>query len=719
MTARVAARRSGAARPVLLLALLLGAAQAAGTAPAPVAALPVGAPEAPCVAAPLLLQVTVGHTDRGVHLAYQTPDGLWLASAAFQPSEAGYLSARATCDGEALVLLRPDVRFTLDPRGLTVRIDENLALLPTTTQRVTDTTADLSSALPLVRFTYDVRGAVNVTNLAQSAREQTQFKLEYAQGPYHLDAAHAQAYAAGRFTQWWTVGADAQLTPTATAGLFVTGADTTTFGVRATLNRFTLAELPAFEVTLASDADVEVLMNNVTVRTVHASAGRVLIEGLRPGESRGTVEVRWREGDLARSVTRPYDLQSAYGAGSYSAQGALGWSVGRGVRADANATVLIDPRARLTADLRSVGGFGRANLQGTYLAGPVAFGLGGTVDWTTPTPWSAVQGQVAWLNPLGTLGLTATLAPGRPDFSGVGVNVALGQGPWNVLGQVSVNAQRAAVAAASFSFHPTARGTTTLSAEARPGRVTVTLSGRYLPTDTSVLDVQLSPSVPSRVAFTNQSGPNTVGVAYDTAQGGVVSYDHNDTINVGASLTTAGVVTAGANGSVAWVGGTLGHTGDQTGASLLLHLGVPGVVVHAAGQTATSDAQGDAILTGLPSRVPLQVNVDLDELPIEVGLQSTSVKVTLSDAGVQAYDWRGNFTRSTWWQLQWSATEPAALAVLDLPDGQQLLADEAGRVLLPPSSTLTGATMHDGTPASTRSCALTANPTSGVLLCVH
>ncbi|WP_027482951.1 hypothetical protein [Deinococcus pimensis] len=708
--------RVGSAHLVLLLALTLGAAGAEGEGGA-VATLPAATQSVPCTVTPLLLQVTIGNTDRGVHVAYQTPNGLWLASAAFQASEVGYLSVRATCDGDTFVLLRPEVTFTLDPRALTVRIDQNLALLPTTTLQVTDGPPDLSSALPLVRFTYDVRGGLNVTNPATSAREQTQFKLEYAQGPYRLDAAHAQAYASGRFTRWWALGADARLNPAVTAGLFATGADTTTFGVRASVNGYALAELPAFEVTLASDADIEVRLNNVTVRTFRAPAGRVLIQGLRPGQARGTVEVRWREGDTARGVTRPYDLASVYGAGSYAANGAVGWTVGRGVNVDATATLLLDARAGVSADVRSVGGQGRANLLGTYATGPVSFGLGGSLDWTAPELRSAVQGQVSWLSPLGTLGLFGTLAPGRPETSGVGVNVALGQGPWNVLGQVGVNAQRSTSVGASVSYHPTSRGTTTLSAEARGGRVIVALSGRYLPTDSSVLDVRLSPNVPSRVAFTNHIGPETVSVAYDGVQGGVIGYGYDGPARIGATFGTSGNFTAGVSGSLAWVGGTLGNTGDRVGATLLLHLGVPGVTVTAAGQRATSDAQGDVILTGLPSRVPLQVSVDLDELPIEIGLQSTSVKVNLSDAGVQTYDWRGNFTRSTWWQLRWTATEPAALAVLDLPDGQQVLADETGRVLLPPLTNLAGATIRDE--ASTRTCAVSADPTPGVLSCVQ
>ena len=109
--------------------------------------------------------------------------------------------------------------------------------------------------------------------------------------------------------------------------------------------------------------------------------------------------------------------------------------------------------------------------------------------------------------------------------------------------------------------------------------------------------------------------------------------------------------------------------------------------------------------------------MDLNDLPIEVGLRSPSVNVTLRGNGVQTYDWRANFVRSQWWTLRWSEAELAALAVLSAPGGQEFYADEEGRVLLPPLPPRGSLTLRseDGT----RHCEVSANPTTGVLTCVN
>lgn len=716
-----------------------GVESAEGTAPAP----PIAADAAPlpgttatlsdaaisedeqnqlfCRSAPLLVQVTLAGTDRGVQLAFQTAEGLWLAERTLLASEAGYVAEQQDCDGDRFVRLRPEINFRLDRLTLSVDIDPNFSLLPRGDTTVSVRRPDFSTSTPLARLSYDVNGDVNVRT--PSVRQSGRFEAEYLQGPFRVQGSYFEGVSAGSFAQSVGVRADAQLTSDTSVGVFAeTGsrADSTAFGLRAATASNLNWELDPIEVFLAVDSDVEVLLDGETVQTFRAPAGRRVIHGLRPLYALGTAVVRWQEGGVTRTVSRPYEFPSPFRPGSFSASAEAGLTLGVGFTAQANARVLVTPSLDVRGDVQTRGGGGRATVSSNFAQGPHLAGLGVTLDWRTPSAQQQVFARYGYSTGRVSVGLAGTLVANNTPLSFVGVDGRYTDGIVGVSGQVVYRFDSTLSARASVDWRVTDTFSTAAFAEVQAGRYRVGVRGRYALDDRSQLSASASASeqgAQAAVEYSTRLDNDQLRILYSTPLDASAVYDFNRSAVSGSiSASTAGNLAASVRGGLVYVGGQLDASLANDGAAVLLRTGIPNIPISVnGGRRGTTNALGDIVLTGLNAKMGAQISVDIDQLPIELSVRSPSVSIYIDRLGVYDYDWSENFVRSRWLRLLWAPGEVAAYGVLELPGGAVYYADEEGLLLLPPQAGNVNGVLR--TEDGRRRCAVTVDNQTGEVTC--
>ncbi|WP_034386543.1 hypothetical protein [Deinococcus sp. YIM 77859] len=716
--------RSRRIQGLLLLTLgLSGVGLAQGSLPEPAFPVASGPETSDCLPGePFLVQTTVGGSDRGVQLVYLAPEGLWLPGAALLPSERGYVAGRQDCDGEAYVRLRPELKFSLDRLGLTLAVEANFTLLPSSTHTVEIRPLDLSSDLALFRVQYDAYGEWNGPQSA--GREWGQVRAQYLRGPLSVEAGYAQQYGGSAFRHTLSAGADLQLAPDLSAGVFWRGGSVPqTFGVRASLLSERAAELPPIEVNLPTDSDVEVLLDGQTVQSFPASAGHLTIRGLRPRSVQGTVEVRWRNGTRLETHRQTYVLQSLVQPGSFAVRGEAGWMVGTGVTFRAAGSVLVTPDFQMqgTADVAGRNGRVTASAQWSDPRQNLNFGvaLGWQGDLGLKQQYSARYSRVLGPNRIGVYG---ALTPGDASRSWVGVDGSafLGRGV-SVLGQAEYHFDQSAVGRASLQWQAESSTTFLAYAEASTaGRYRIGVQGRSLLDAKSTLTARTevgSGRPASSLEYTRILGQDRLRLQYTSPLDLTASYEFNRPAVTGSVTASSGGLVAGrVAGSVVWVGGQTSASANlDDGSALILQTGLPGVPIEVDGRPqGTTNASGDIVLTGLRVGKPIRIQVNEDDLPIEVSFRQSSLSLTLERPGVSRYDWQGNFIRSRWVQLRWSPSEVAAYATLELPGGQLFFADEAGKALVPPLEAAAGVLREED---GSRRCAVRLDLTSEVIPC--
>ena len=167
----------------------------------------------------LLVQLTIGGTDRGVQVVYLGPGGqLWLPLSALMVSERSYGGAAQDCEGERYVPLQAEVGRELDRLGLTLELAANYNLL--------GISARLLQVQPLARTSdvglWQVRYALSADGSPTTAQftEQGELEAQYLRGPLSAEVEYQQRYSGAALSQRLNAQAQWQASPQFSAGVF-------------------------------------------------------------------------------------------------------------------------------------------------------------------------------------------------------------------------------------------------------------------------------------------------------------------------------------------------------------------------------------------------------------------------------------------------------------------------------------------------------------------
>ncbi|GAA4009048.1 hypothetical protein GCM10022631_21680 [Deinococcus rubellus] len=700
----------------------------------------------------LLVQLMIGGTDRGVQVVYLTPDQqLWLPLSALTVSERNYGGAVEVCEGERYVPLRPEVVRKLDRLGLTLNVAANFDVLGSSMQLLQIQPLTRTSNIGLWQLGYSLAADGNLKS--NQFNEQGELNAQYLRGPLSTQFGYRQLYSGTTFSQRLNARAAWQFSPQFSAGVFGrTGiaAQPAALGVQADYARLLPNEVPPITLELPADSDIEVLLDGRTVQAFQAPAGQLTLRGLQPQTLQGEVEVRYRVGSQTQTQRFAYQLPNLNRAGSFSISGATGWQQGDGLTAVVNANLLITPQftAQLAGEL--VGTRRHLNVAAYYT----------TLQHTSPTlnplksgPTSlsqtaSISADLSTLenNQLnGVYTARYSLAGDRaqaaiygtytqsPDFQQHNEQTALGlDGSWVLSPQIALLGKAeyrlsGTIAGQAAVQWQTERASATLSSEfSSTGRLRFGLQARYRLDNVSSLSASAAVGAPQTAGaapdytatldYNRAIGPDRLSLRYSAPSELSAAYEFNRGVQGGVAASTNGTVAARISGSLIAVGGQISSASDQTGvAALLLRTGIGDVPISLNGVVrGLTNPQGDLVLTGLNLQTPLDVRVNEDDLPIEISYHQASLSLNLSQVGVSVYDWRGNFTRSRFVPVRWSATELAAYSTLELPGGQQLYADEAGQILLPPVGEVTAVLRSED---GKRRCTVALNDTAKDFTC--
>lgn len=732
-------QRPTVVRSWCLAGLLLGSASAqrlpAPTLPNPAppdVVSPLSSDAALCAGASELLDVTISGLYRGVREARRSSAGLLLEQAALSASESGYEARAVACDGTVFALLRPELQVAYDAQALSLKVLSQPVLLTSNTLDIAEFSQRSGvSASPVYGVAYaataDLTFADGQTNRWGS--DQAALDIFGAQGRWSAYAGALGRWDGSKFSvqpraqisaelrAGWQVSASAYTSPFSAAGA-LSGREFWGVGVRGSNLAAQLDRLP---VSLPLDAQVSVLIDGVTITTVSAQAGELLLKNLPvlAGGSQVTVVVTDATGRRILDQTTPsayaalpphgYDVQAEAGLESGQPYGAAALSYG------------LNDHWQLLGDGKWQAGRGSGSLQAAYVGEARQFSLGAAYD----AAGLSVLGSYGQTFERMTLGLNARVPISRPDLLSVGLNANLALprgsvyllagyqpssdlGPWSlgaggyyrlndeVIVGGFVQAQQGRQLA-GLNLRWQLRPNLSLSAQASGGHVAPdTLQDKSASpwTGGGRLGIEYAPSAGRRLG---------VSVAFPAWQDSQLLYE--DQRNVAAQLVlTPRRLHAGIAGVVNVIGGQL-VTGRETSArSLLVRTGVAGVQLLVGGQPAVTDQRGNALVALDPAAQQVSVSVYSDGLPVNVTVRNDSARLNVRGNGLITLDWRSNFEVSRWVRLFWISGEPAANADLHL-GGQSLPADPDGNVLLPQNlSSLSGVlSSQDGT----RQCAIT------------
>ncbi|RJF75214.1 hypothetical protein D3875_01480 [Deinococcus cavernae] len=743
---RTGPRARAACAGWLLAALLLGSALAQ-TSPPAAPSPPNAAQDDPlCAGTPELLDVTVSGLYRGVREVRRSAAGTLLEGSALSQSEDGYLARTVTCDGAALALLRPELQVQYDAQALSLVIRPQPLLLTSHTLDLAEVAqASGVSASPVYGLAYAV--TADHTFPERPSPDQT------AAGWRSSDQVALDAYAAqGRFSgyagalaRWdgerlgvqpraavsaevgpgWQVSASYHADPFSVAG---TLGDRDFWGVGLRGSN-TGAQLDRLPITLPLDAEVSVLIDGVTITTVQAQAGELLLRSLPvlAGGSQVSVVVtdatgrrvldRLTSGSLVALPPRGYTLEAQAGMEDGKPYGA------------AAATYGLSEHWQLLADGKWQNGQGSGSVQAAYVNQARQFSVGTSYD---PERGVSVQGTYGRLLGRVALGLNASVPLGHPDLLSVGVNASV------ALARGSLYTQ--AVYQPASDLGPWALGAGGYYrvnddlilggfVQAQPGRQTAGVNLRWqlkpnlavstqatanlgragagsLPDSAPTTVPTTAPPVTGRVGLTYAPSPGrlfSVSAALPDWQQSQLTYEEQRSVSAQVQLTPQGLH-AGVAGVVSLVGGQV-FTGREVSArTLLVRTGVPDVPLIVGGQPAVTDRRGNALVALDAAARQVSVNLYADALPVNVTVKSDSARLNVRGNGLITLDWRNNFEVSRWVQLFWKPGEVAANADLHL-GAHSLPADPDGNVLLPQNIPTLSGTLQ--TQDGTRQCAMT------------
>ncbi|OLV17177.1 hypothetical protein [Deinococcus marmoris] len=688
---------------------------------------PIGAAPDPATCSlgeSLLVQLTIGGTDRGVQVVYLTPSQqLWLPLGSLTVSERNYGGAAQDCEGERYVLLRPEVTRQLDRLNLTLNLDPSFGLLGNSLYRPA---ADpLFSASELGQWQLDYNLTVDGDVRTAQFNQRGELLAQYLRGPLSVQLGYQEVFRNSpgesdnsSLNQQLNARASWQFAPYLSAGIFgntggLTG-QPTAFGVQASYARLRPAELPPLSLELPTDSDIEVLLDGRTVQSFTAPAGRLTLQGLQPQALQGSVEVRIGAAGQRQSRRFPYSLVGLNQPGSFSLSGQAGWRQGS-VALALNGNVLITPQitAQVAADLR--GGRGHINAAAYYipvdlnadqLRQTASLSADLTKDGDSPLQslYTARYGLVQGGGQLGLYGIYRQGGDGQQysEQSALGLDGRWRLSPqFALLGKAEYRLTGNLAGQATLQWQSEGLSASVSGEVNSAGRTRFVVQGSYRLDNMSSLSASAALSTPQTAGavpdsnatldYTRNIGPDRLNLRYNSPNELAAAYSFNRAVRGSVSASTTGILAGQLSGSLVTVGSQIINATSQTGsASLLLRTGLGGVSILLNGvNRGQTNAAGDLILPGLNLQTPLELRINEEKLPIEISYRQISLNLRLDQGGVSVYDWSSNFIRSRFATVRWENGEKAAYSTLILPGGQQFYADEDGLILLPPVGELT------------------------------
>ncbi|SMB79242.1 hypothetical protein [Deinococcus hopiensis] len=695
-------RASPFVRPALLaltLGLLGSSGAQSGTATqtASLVATPPTAPTFCTEDLELYVELEVGGRNRGTRLVYPEGEALWVEAAALTPSEAGYVAAQKDCNGVAFVRLNPTLRTRLDGQALSLVVEANPALLGTTTYRVGTGQVSYASDLPLLRLSYSVAAAADVSRGVDTAAMQV--AVQYWRGNLRLEGSARLAGGQGR-TPGTVYGAraDYDLSPSWQVGAFAdAGSGEERFGVRSSLSRLVLRDVGPIELDFPSDAEVQVTVDGETRTAFLAPAGHLVLTDVRAKYTSGTVAVRWTDGVREGQSTFPYRQASALQPGSFGVTGEVAWNTRAGLEANVEGRYVLTPQVSLQAGFEQSNGTPRASLGAVWQDGEQGANLNASTDFgVRPSGAPSAEGvgtrvQAGYAARTGpvTFGLsstwTVTPAGTDPRRSEARLVAAYNRSSLEMYASVAYSLSRELSGRVGLDYRPTAAALLSASADMGREGVRFRVRGRFMLGSGRSVAVEGRPGPGFAAEYTQAIDNDLLRLNVQNLAPYVAgTYTLNRGISATASVNSSGQGAVSVTGSVSRVAGQLTWNSTRDGSVLFLKTGVPGLTLRVNGQPqGRTDAAGDVVLTGFRAGLPLQLSFDPSELPIEVGYRQDRVGLLPDRAGVNELDWRENFTVSRWVTLRWAEGHSAAGATLEVA-GQVFTADDEGAALLPP-----------------------------------
>ncbi|MPY66166.1 fimbria/pilus outer membrane usher protein [Deinococcus sp. SDU3-2] len=447
--------------------------------------------------------------------------------------------------------------------------------------------------------------------------------------------------------------------------------------------------LPAWDLALPLDAEVVVLLNGQEWRRVAARAGVLRIQGAevdRQGFHALTAIVTDETGvrEFTREFSETYTFLPA-GSGLYAAS--VGWQPG-GWTVGGQAEFGLSPQMSLVTSLRWQTTQSRATARLNYAASTRwshSFGVryqGGTGTTGTFLDLTTRYRTRQWV-----LGAAVQTPLGRPNQTVLALSGAYVTNRWSAFGALQGGLATSWSVGGGWAYQATPDLAVTVTGEASPQswRASVGLTYQLAPTLRAAVAAESAPQALSgSLNVTYQPAPGHK-VEAEWRQPGPVSaaYSYAGPVQLSLGVSTAGDVTALAQGALTFTGGRLLVSPAMTQRAIVVQTGVPNLPLLINGAAPmTTNSQGELILTDLGTGQSTEISVDLARLPITVGVGTDRVVVVPPLSGVTVFDWRGNFILSRWVLVRWQDGRPAAGARLEL-NGQSYNTDDEGYAFLP------------------------------------
>ncbi|THF70031.1 hypothetical protein E7T06_08985 [Deinococcus sp. Arct2-2] len=748
----------------VLCSLILCSGAVAQSAATPVVPPVAAASEPPgCSATEELLSVAVGGTERGTFIVRVSRDAqdrvsVLLPAAVLRAAEQAYIAQNLSCDGEAFVLLRPEIQVRYDQSAQAVRVSPALNLLGSGSVDLSlpDPTAEAAPEPQVQRSSWGVNAGVQGTasyrqNGASGALPNNS-PNSYT-GAAYVGVGAAQAGLAGyagllarsatatqeasielRAAGQWTVNPDLVVygawnaAPNGNDPAF---SPSTFRGVAVAARGGFSRRLPKLVIELPVEADIEVTVNLKRIRAFRAAAGSLTLLNIPlsgSGPSRVVVYITDETGTRQVDAEVPGSAR-ALPPGAYLANAQAGISNGT---LSGSAAVQLGLASGWTIT-------GQAAAQGAPSAGnrfsvrasaaysQARFSVAGGLEAVRATDSAGAVSQ-AWTanlsagTNLGAGQLQAFLSLPLNDLSGsvVGGKASYTNRNWLLGASASSGFQpQSWQAGASATYFFGQRGSLTAQADLSPGSSRIGLSASFVPWPELQLAAQVSSS-PTGAQISGSAGyqisPAQALRLNVSNEDAALSYTYNREVDV---QVTAGLHAAAvqATGALVLTNGTVQLKPALAQRALLIQTGVPNLRLLLAGTVvAVTDGRGEALITDLPLGEVVSIRVDLASLPFGVAVGAEQREAVPPLSGVTTVDWRDNFKAFRFVRFFWSTQEVAAGTDV-LINGERVLVDDEGYGLTPRSSVVLQAEIRSNTDA--RSCRVDIGPSAEQAACTE
>jgi hypothetical protein len=744
------ARRIGMA--VVLSLGLLNNARAQSTAPtSQISDTQVSSTEI-CATPATFVDARVNNSARGGVQILITPAGYWVPPTLLQSSEAAYGTRTVDCDGATYVLLSSALSVNYSAQELTLEVRPQLSLLPGNDIDLSPTARSIEApTLALSALSFGVQAALNrspdpvgvdaaqaalIDRVAHTARLSTgyqagnvQVRAEIAEsGNSSSLSLQANAMATYDFSDTFNLGAvfygvrslDGQYTLS----------DSQISGLTLRLGSTSAYRLPRLNVNLLLDADVDVLVGQMLVRSFRARAGVLTLRNIPLTASSGSVTIRAQTAGQRLEQEFPYTPADVVLSDHSAALEARAGVRASGAALQATGLYGLSDNLTLAGTVDASTSVQKGEFSVRYNAEDLNLGGGLHYDSTAESIFS-VQADATYNLPHWGVGasvrlpvsnLERTLLTGRVTYRqrlfevGLTLTAVPNLGSYASLLSATLRPDSDWTLGAQLGYQSATVG--------QPQSVHAALTARWTPNDRTILLAEAG-------VLRSDTAPQTYGAtvlgSYEVFPGqtviaGVSTSDGGPSASLGynyarnwlgsVSVSTTGAAQASADVSATLVAGRFYISRDEPGPGVLIHTGLPNLPLVVGGRSVLTDGSGDALVFLAGTSPQISVRPDLDLIPITVGVREEQRDLSLARHGVVVLDWRDNFEQRQYVHLLWSDGQPTKYASFTVA-GQDYVTDDVGyaliRKLTGPVSVTLSADQEDQNPQ--RQCQLDLIPT--------